>query len=194
MIVDPLYAFVFLGLFTPGPNIVLLTASGARFGFTATLPHLLGVVLGVGVVSGITGFGVSAALGSLPVVVATLLKFIAVGWMLYMAYGLWNASVISTSNHARPMNFIEAVLFQWVNPKVWAVAFAAVSAHPSSASMLGEALRVASAFSAINLAVCLFWTSTGTVLRYLLVTRTAWTLFTRSMATALAMFSIMIFV
>ena len=48
MVIDPLYGFVFLGLFSPGPNVVLLTASGARFGFRASLPHLLGVVVGVG--------------------------------------------------------------------------------------------------------------------------------------------------
>lgn len=131
--------------------------------------------------------------GSLPIV-ETFLKFIAVGWILYMAYGLWNTSVISTANHARPMNFIEAVLFQRVNPKVWAGGFAAASAHSSSPNMFGEAQRLVNVFSVVNLAVCLFWTSTGTLLRYLLTTRTAWMLFTRSVATALAGFSIMIFV
>ena len=127
-------------------------------------------------------------------IVETFLKFIAVGWILYMAYELWNTSVISTANHVRPMNFIEAVLFQWLNPKVWAGAFAAASAHSSSPNMFGEAQRLVNVFSAVNLAVCLFWTSTGTLLRYLLTTRTAWMLFTRSVATALAGFSIMIFV
>lgn len=53
--IDPLYGFVFFGLFSPGPNVVLLTASGARFGLTRTLPHLFGVVVGVGITAGLTG-------------------------------------------------------------------------------------------------------------------------------------------
>ena len=57
MTFDPLYAFVFAGLFSPGPNVILLTASGARFGFRPTLPHVLGVAFGVGITSGLTALG-----------------------------------------------------------------------------------------------------------------------------------------
>ena len=63
---DPLYAFVFAGLFSPGPNVILLTASGARFGFKPTIPHVLGVAAGVGIIAALTGLGVGALLSARP--------------------------------------------------------------------------------------------------------------------------------
>lgn len=192
MMFDPLYAFVFLGLFSPGPNVILLTTSGARFGFRATLPHLFGVAAGVGITAGLTGFGIGGLLQQAPRLELAL-KVLSAGWILYMAYGLWRARRKSGLLVERPMTFIEAVLFQWVNPKVWAVALAAASAYPSGLAPWIEGLRIGSAFSGINLFVCLFWTFAGSLLAYLLTTQTAWTLFNRVMATALAAFSVMIF-
>ncbi|MEO1541882.1 MAG: LysE family translocator, partial [Pseudomonadota bacterium] len=61
-----LLAFVFAGLFSPGPNVVLLTASGARFGFRRTVPHVLGVAGGVGITAGLTGLGLGAVLLAYP--------------------------------------------------------------------------------------------------------------------------------
>lgn len=87
MTVDPLYGFVFLGLFSPGPNVILLTASGARFGFRRTVPHILGVALGVGVIAGLTGLGLAALLFSLPGL-GMALRLVAFGWILWMAWQL----------------------------------------------------------------------------------------------------------
>lgn len=191
---DPLYLFVFLGLFSPGPNVILLTSSGARFGFRATVPHLLGVASGVGITSGLTGLGIGATLDQMPTL-ELLLKSLAALWMLWMAKGLWFAAIKeSETETARPMTFIEAVLFQWVNPKVWAVALAAASAYPAGLGPMGEAMRLGTAFSALNLGVCLFWTSAGAVLTFLLTTPFAWQMFNRIMAVALAAFSVMVFV
>ncbi|EPX82460.1 LysE family translocator [Salipiger mucosus] len=86
MIIDPLYAFVFFGLFTPGPNVILLTASGARFGIRPTLPHLFGVVVGVGVTAGLTGLGIAALLRQAPMLELGL-KIAASLWILWMAWG-----------------------------------------------------------------------------------------------------------
>ncbi|MDU8910882.1 LysE family translocator [Aestuariicoccus sp. MJ-SS9] len=192
MSVDPLYLFVFLGLFSPGPNVILLTSSGARFGFRATVPHLLGVAAGVGVTSGLTGLGIGAILLAYPALKLTL-SILASGWILWMAWGLWNARRKTAEAEARPMTFVEAVLFQWVNPKVWAVALTAASAYPGGQGPLSEALRLASAFLGINLGVCLFWTGAGALLAYLLTTPLAWRVFNRAMAVALAGFSVMVF-
>ena len=190
---DPLYAFVFLGLFSPGPNIILLTASGATFGFQRTLPHLLGVVVGVGVTAGLTAFGLGAVLLAMPSLTFAL-KICAALWILWMAWGLWNAKPRTAQSTKRPMTFLQAVLFQWVNPKIWAVALAAVSAYPSTLTPLGEAARLASAFSGINFFVCMFWTFAGSLLTYLLSSEIAWYNFMRLMALALGAFSLMIFV
>jgi len=191
-VIDPLYLFVFFGLFSPGPNVILLTTSGARFGFAATVPHLLGVAAGVGVTSALTGLGIGALLLEMPMLTAVL-RILAAGWMLWMAWGLWQAKPAKTgSDKEKPMTFWQAVLFQWINPKVWAVAFVAVSAYPSGGPPMHEALRLATAFSGINLGVCLFWTAAGALLSWLLTSPQVWQIFMRAMALALAAFSAMV--
>ncbi|MFV2034322.1 MAG: LysE family translocator, partial [Halocynthiibacter sp.] len=119
--IDPLYIFIFLGLFSPGPNVILLTASGARFGFRATVPHALGVILGVGVIAGVTGLGVGALLQRVPTF-GFALKLLAAAWILWMAYRLYASTKHPrTKTRDKPFSFVEAMLFQWINPKVWAV-------------------------------------------------------------------------
>ncbi|GIT92638.1 lysine transporter LysE [Jannaschia pagri] len=190
--VDPLYLFVFAGLFTPGPNVILLTASGARFGFRPTLPHVLGVAFGVGVTSALTALGVGALLLAVPGLKLTL-QILAVAWILWMAWKLFRSEGAAAEGKDRPFTFVEAVLFQWVNPKIWIVALAAASGYASDLPAHLEALRIGSAFSGINLFVCLFWTFAGTLLAYLLRTPLAWRIFTTVMATALAASGVMVF-
>lgn len=193
LLTDPLYLFVFLGLFSPGPNVILLTASGARFGFRRTLPHLLGVALGVGIIAGLTAYGLGAILLAFPSLTLTL-KIFAALWILWMAWGLWYSKPREIDDADAPMSFIQAILFQWVNPKIWAIALTGISAYPGGLDPAGEALRLASAFSGINLFVCLFWTIAGALLAYLLDAPLAWRIFMRVMALALAFFSLMVFV
>lgn len=190
---DPLYVFVFAGLFSPGPNVIMLTASGAKFGFRRTLPHLTGVVLGVGIIAGLTGLGIGAVIQSYPKIEITL-KLAAAAWILWMAWQLW-ISTYRPKAEARehPFTFIQAVLFQWVNPKIWAVALTASSAYSVGLEPIQEAMRLAKAFSGLNLLVCLFWASAGSLLAYLLKRPKVWQLFLRGMALALAATAVMVF-
>lgn len=193
MSLDPLYLFVFAGLFSPGPNVILLTASGARFGIARTLPHVLGVAAGVGVTSGVTGYGLGALLLAQPALMLVL-KIAAAGWILWMAFKLVRAATRpSDPGRDRPFTFVEAVLFQWVNPKVWAVAMAAAAGYGLGLAPEAEAWRLASAFSGINLFVCLFWTGAGAFAARLLVTARAWAIFLRVMAAALAVSAALVF-
>lgn len=193
MIIDPLYAFVFAGLFSPGPNVILLTTSGARFGFRRTLPHVVGVALGVGIIAAVTGLGVGAILAANPVLEMAL-KTVAAAWILWMAWSLWRATSRPRAEaRDAPFTVMQAVLFQWVNAKVWAVALAASSGFPSGLSPLAEAARLASAFSGLNLVVCLFWSVAGTFLAYLLAQPAAWRIFMRIMAGFLALSALMVF-
>lgn len=191
---DPLYLFVFFGLFTPGPNVILLTASGARFGFRATLPHVLGVALGVGITAGLTGFGLGAALAEWPML-RIVLSLVAAGWIGYMAVRLWNSQPMESSDPDwdRPWGVGRAMLFQWVNPKVWAVAMAAASGYGLGHSPLAEAQRLALAFSGLNLGVCLFWSFAGSLLALLLSDARAWSIFARVMAIGLGASAVMVF-
>jgi len=193
MTFDPLYAFVFIGLFSPGPNVILLTASGARFGFRRTIPHVAGVVLGVGIVAAMTGFGIGALVTAVPAVRVGL-QAVACAWILWMAWTLFNATRRPEARaRDRPFTFPEAVLFQWVNPKLWAVALAASTGYGAGLAPADEALRLGAAFSGLNVFVCLFWSAAGSLLAYLLATPAAWTVFMRIMAGALALTAGMVF-
>lgn len=193
MTMDPLYGFVFLGLFSPGPNVILLTASGARFGFRRTVPHILGVALGVGVTAGLTGLGLTALLFSVPAL-AMVLRVIAFGWILWMAWQLAHRAPPGTpETDDRPFTFFEAVLFQWVNVKVWIVALTAAAGYPSGAGPLAEAFRLGTAFSGLNFFVCIFWTAAGGLLAMLLTTPLAWRMLNRGMAVLLAVAGLMVF-
>ncbi len=190
---DPLYAFVFAGLFSPGPNVILLTASGARFGFRRTVPHVLGVALGVGVIAALTGLGIGAVLAARPGLEFAL-KCGAFAWILWMAWKLWTSTRAARSEgRDRPFTLVEAVLFQWVNPKIWAVALAASSGYAIGLPPGQEAARLASAFSGINLFVCLFWSFAGSLLSYLLSSPPVWKVFMRGMAVFLGISGAMVF-
>ncbi len=189
---DPLFIFVFAGLFSPGPNVILLTASGARFGFVRTLPHVAGVALGVGVIAALTGFGIGALLSAYPALELAL-KIIASAWIIWMGIALWRASPTRTNGTDEPWGVVRAVLFQWVNPKIWAIALAAASGYSGGLPPMAEALRLGATFSGINLFVCLFWSFAGSLLALLLTTPRAWTLFARLMATGLLASAVMVF-
>ncbi len=196
MFFDPLlYAFMFLGLFSPGPNVIMLTASGARFGFRRTLPHLAGVVMGVGVIGAVTALGVGAMILANPAL-GLVLRSLAAAWILYMAWNYFNATrrpAAQAADDGAPLTLVQAALFQWINPKVWAVAFAASAGYGAGLSPMVESLRLATAFSSVNLLVCLFWVSAGAVLTTLLSSPARWRVFMRVMAALLALSALMVF-
>lgn len=187
----PLFGFVFFGLFSPGPNVILITASGARFGFQRTIPHIIGVALGVGVIAAVTGIGIGALITVLPAL-GFLLKIIASLWIFWMAYNLWYADPAKERETDRPFTFVKAVLFQWINPKVWAVALSA-TAYVATLAPVQQATTLAGTFSTINLGVCTFWAVAGSLLSYLLTNPLAWRTFMRVMALALVGFSALLF-
>lgn len=195
MFFDPLlYTFMFVGLFSPGPNVIMVTASGARFGFTRTLPFLLGVVLGVGIVGAVTALGVGALILANPTL-GMVLRVLAAAWILYMAWNYYNATRRPATDRAqdRPFNLFQGVAFQAINPKVWAVAFAASAGYGAGLPPAMEALRLGTAFSSVNLFVCLFWAAAGAALTGLLQSPVRWAWFMRIMAALLALSAAMVF-
>ncbi len=190
---DPLYLFVFSGLFTPGPNVILLTTSGVRFGFRRTLPHVLGVAAGVGVTAGLTGLGLGAVLARMPALELAL-KIMAFAWILWMAWKIYGAaSLAQVEGKDRPFTFLEAVLFQWVNPKVWAIAFSAAAGYTSDLSASQAGITLALAFSCINLGVCLFYATLGHSLAPALRRPAVWRIFMTLMAVLLVLAGGLIF-
>lgn len=194
MIFSPLITFLIAGLASPGPNVIMLTTSGARFGARATWPHLLGVVIGVGIIGAVTALGIGTVLLTQPALRFSL-QVVSALWILWMAYSLIRKSDVARAKETeRPMRFVEAVLFQWVNPKIWAVAIAATSAYGAGLPPMVEALRLGLSFSSVNLFVCVFWTYSGQLLARLLSSPNAWRIFRWIMAIFLTLSAVLIFV
>lgn len=190
---DPLYMFVLVGLASPGPNIVMLLASGARFGFRRTLPHVFGIALGVVVTAGLTGLGLGALILRYPTV-SFGLKILAAGWILYLGYRLYRSlNVPKSEARDRPFTMLEAVLFQWINPKVWAVAMAAAAGYGLGQPPVQEGLRLALTFGSINLMVCLFYANAGNWLARFFNTPVLWHRFMTVMAVLMALSGLAIF-
>lgn len=196
MIFDPLlYGFVLVGLFTPGPNVIMLTASGARFGLRRSLPHLWGVVLGVGVVAAVTALGVGAVVTAQPAL-NWALRVAAAGFILWMAWGYWVSAGrprAAGDPADRPLSLAGAFAFQAINPKVWTIAFVASAGYGAGLPPLWEAARLGLAFSSVNLGVCLFWTAAAALLSALLTRPRVWRVFLRAMAVLLAASAVLVF-
>lgn len=193
MTFDPFYLFVFVGLASPGPNIVMLIASGARFGFRRTLPHVIGIAGGVSITAGLTGLGLGALMLRYPAVSFTL-KLIAASWIFYLGYKLYKSlNAPEAESTDRPFTVLEAALFQWVNPKVWAVALAAGAGYGLGQPPLQEAFRMAIAFGGVNLMVCLFYTGAGNGLGRLFNTPALWHRFMTVMAILMGLSGLAVF-
>ena len=177
-----LFAAVMTG--TPGPNNVMLTASGANFGYVKTLPHCLGIGLGLISLILLNGAGLGVVFTNYPVV-QTLLKWLGSGYLLYLAWRILSAGINKTGqdDQAEPMTCLEAVLFQYLNPKAWLMSVTAVS----SFSLSGEhywfsLLAISVIFLLIQLQTSSVWIGFGTVIRRWLSTPIAWKRFNSSMA------------
>lgn len=190
----PLLVFVFAGLFSPGPNVVMLTASGARFGFRRTLPHLLGVPIGTAILAAVSAFGIGASLMSVPTL-KLVFQLLAAAWILRLSYKTARAGRIGrAADQDKPFSFIQAIVFQVVNPKVWAVAIAAAAGFGGNLSPALEAARLFAIFLVLNFFVCVFWTTTGHLLSNLLQSEKTWRIFMLTMAFIMACTVILIFV
>lgn len=189
----PLMVFVLVGLFSPGPNVVMLTVSGARFGFRATIPHLLGVPFGTGLLAASSAFGLNVLLLTHPAL-NLFFQILAAVWILFLA---WQTAFAGRSTQAEdsgvPFTFFQAILFQAVNPKLWAITFAASSGFSIGLAPYYEALRLFIVFTCINLCVCLFWTKIGHLLSDYLSSEKVWRIFMTVMATFMASTVFLIF-
>lgn len=152
--------FAFVSSITPGPNNLMLMASGANFGFRRTIPHMLGVALGFVFMVVLVGAGLVQVFDAVPISY-TVLKVVSVLYLLYLAWKIANAGPAETTQRSgTPMTFLQAAAFQWVNPKAWAMALTAISAYTPTQTVWAISL-VACVFGAINLPSVGSWTILG---------------------------------
>ena len=121
-----LSTFYFTMFFTPGPNNAMLTASGMKFGFMRTLPHLIGIPLGHILQIGLTCFGL-ANLFLLYPEVQLFMKILCFWYWLYLGWKMLGSFSMVQKETGRPLRFYEASLFQFINPKAWSIAVSVAS-------------------------------------------------------------------
>jgi threonine/homoserine/homoserine lactone efflux protein len=125
-LVTAFFAAAIPAFFTPGPNNLMLMTSSARFGIARTVPHALGVVLGFPLMTFVVGLGLGEVFEAFPSL-KTILKFAAAAYFLWMAWTLLGLKLHEAGGAERPMRTYEAALFQWINPKAWAMAVSLVA-------------------------------------------------------------------
>jgi len=164
----PLMSFAFVSSITPGPNNIMLTSSGIWFGFRRSLPHMLGITFGFGVLLALCAFGIGELVIAVPQLVL-LLKAMGCAYLLYLAWQLRRMGVAgATERVAQPMSFGAAALFQFANPKAWVMAVTGASAFMPMLHKLPGALAIlvyCLVFCAINLPCVSVWAGAGAVLR-----------------------------
>ncbi len=163
-VLTALLGFAFVSTVTPGPNNLMLMASGANFGFRRSVPHMLGIVGGVSVMALLVGVGLMALFDAVPAL-NLVLKILSVGYLLWLAARIAMAAPVQERDaDSRPMTFFQAAAFQWVNPKAWAMCLTAVTLYAPDRSLLSVAV-VAGAFALVCLPAISVWAWLGTVVR-----------------------------
>ncbi|RFP90993.1 LysE family translocator [Rhodobacteraceae bacterium 63075] len=159
-----LVAFAFVSSATPGPNNMMLMASGANFGFRRSIPHMLGIGLGFGFMIFLVGLGLIQIFDIWPVS-RTILKVVSVAYLGWLAWKIAHAAPPERGEAGgRPLTFLQAAAFQWVNPKAWTMALTAITIYAPERGFWSIAW-VALAFVAVNIPSVSIWTLLGRELR-----------------------------
>ena len=185
---DPLpYAtYSFVMAITPGPNNVMLTASGANFGFRRTVPHIFGISTGCA----IQLIAVCAGLGALFTrwpVLQTALQWAGAAYLLWLGWKLLRSGEVAEAQAPEPITFLHAAAFQFINPKAWVMSLSAVALFlPGGMNVVPASTYLIVIMVIINIPCVTTWALFGTALRGLLKRRPARLAFNVSMAVALA--------
>jgi threonine/homoserine/homoserine lactone efflux protein len=160
-----LATFYFTMFFTPGPNNAMLTASGMKFGFVKTLPHLIGISLGHIVQIGLTCFGLANLFLIYPQV-QLYMKILCFLYLIYLGWKMIGSFSLMQKETGRPLKFYEASLFQFINPKAWSIAVTVASVFfPSEENIFIGVAFVTITAAVINLPTCSLWALFGSGLR-----------------------------
>ena len=165
-IITALVLFACVASITPGPNNRMLMSSGLTFGWRLTLPHMLGVAIGFTVMIFAVGVGLRAMFEAVPQLY-TALKIVSVAYLLYLAWKIaWSGPLGEGARaDAKPITFLQAAAFQWVNPKAWVMAVTAIAAYAPKQAFFTNVLIVSGVVGIVNLPCISAWAMFGTLLR-----------------------------
>jgi len=175
--------FALVTSITPGPNNTMLLASGVNFGFNRTIPHMLGITCGFFVLVVAVGFGLGAVFQTYPMLY-TVLRYVGAAYLLYLAWKIAHSGPVSESEkgESKPISYLGAAAFQWVNPKAWIMAIGAISTYTPMQGYFTNVIVIAAVFALINLPSVSVWAGCGTLLRNVLKDRRWLRLFNWGMA------------
>jgi len=180
-----LFAIVAAG--TPGPSNLLLTATGANVGVLRGLPCLLGVTIGMGVMMCAVAFGLGRVVLANPTVLRAL-NWMGAAFLLWLAWKIATSGRSDAADGGKPVGFVGAAAFQWINPKAWLVCASAAGAYlnAASGSALAQAMTLGTLFILASLPGCFVWLAFGATAQRFLRTERAWRTFSVAMGVLLA--------
>ena len=169
---------------TPGPNNIMIMTSGLNFGVKRSMPHLLGICLGFPLMVVAVGLGFSAVFEKFPIV-HEIIKVLGVTYLLYLAWLVASSAPTSMEGDKKsnPLTFMQAALFQWVNPKAWVMATGAIAAYTSQdTTMLLQVMVISLSFFVVSFPCVGVWLIFGSGLKRFLTEAKYQRVFNISMA------------
>ena len=174
--------FVSIVSMTPGPNNLLLAASGANYGFIKTLPHMCGVIVGFAIMVVASGFGLGMILNEFPQVILPL-KIMSVSFLLYLSWRIATGGAHVIEGKSRPLTFLPAVLFQTINPKGISFLLSIMGAQISETEpLLPQLIPLFILLPAFTVLSAVTWTMFGTAIGKLMQSQGAFRVFNLVMA------------
>ena len=170
---------------TPGPNNLMLTATGANVGIRRGLPHLFGINLGFGLMLFLLTAGIGAALTQNAALMLGL-KIVGIAVLLWLAFKIATAGRATSERRERPIGFFTAVAFQWVNPKAWLIAAGSVGFLQPDMAPLIQSAFFGLTFMVVGIPCLLLWLAFGAVMQRFLHTDRALRTFNIAMGVLLA--------
>ena len=158
--------FAFVTSVTPGPNNMMLLASGVNFGIRRSLPHMLGISLGFMLLVAAIGLGLGQLFEQFPPLYSAL-RYGGAAYLLYLAWKIAGSGAPDADGKAtsKPFTFLQAAAFQWVNPKAWIMAIGAITTYTPQEGFLVNVLLIAALFALVNCPSVGLWTVAGSLLR-----------------------------
>ena len=179
--------FVSIVSMTPGPNNLLLAASGANYGFFKTLPHMCGVIVGFALMVVASGFGLGILLNEFPQIILPM-KIMSVSFLIYLSWRIATGGAHVVERKSQPLSFLAAVLFQTINPKGISFLLSIMGAQVSDAEpLLPQLIPLFILLPAFTVLSAVTWTTFGAAIGKLMQSQQALKIFNVIMASLLMM-------
>jgi len=154
---------------TPGPSNIMVTAAGANAGLLRGLPCLLGVATGMGLMMFVVPLGLGSVVLGHPLVLKAL-NWSGAAFLLWLAWKIATSTGLGSSSEHRPVGYLKAAAFQWVNPKSWLVSASAAGTFLSAGagSPVAQSVYLGGLFFLAVLPSCFVWLAFGATIQRVL--------------------------